>query len=152
MPSVLVETGFLTNKKEGAYLNSSNGQKKMANAIAQAVVTYKSKLNFDDNEVILEEETTPVVVADQIFEDVIFKVQLAASSRKLALKSYNFKGLGSLSRKQEGNLYKYFYGSTSNYTEIQRMLTEAKEKGYNTAFIVSFTKNNIQIPLKQVLN
>ncbi len=30
MPSVLVETGFLTNSKEGSYLNSSRGQSEMA--------------------------------------------------------------------------------------------------------------------------
>ncbi|MFT5983728.1 MAG: N-acetylmuramoyl-L-alanine amidase, partial [Ulvibacter sp.] len=34
MPSVLVETGFLTNKTEGAYLNSKKGQKEMASSIA----------------------------------------------------------------------------------------------------------------------
>ena len=38
MPSVLVETGFLTNKKEGAYLNSKKGQEQMSSAIAKAIV------------------------------------------------------------------------------------------------------------------
>ncbi|MGB6152436.1 MAG: N-acetylmuramoyl-L-alanine amidase [Pricia sp.] len=41
MPSVLVETGFLTNNEEGAYLNSSKGQSQMGTAIAEAVLTYK---------------------------------------------------------------------------------------------------------------
>ncbi len=41
MPSVLVETGFLTNKEEGAYLNSKKGQSQMGTAIAEAVLTYK---------------------------------------------------------------------------------------------------------------
>lgn len=41
MPSVLVETGFLTNKNEGAYLNSSKGQAEMGNAIATAILKYK---------------------------------------------------------------------------------------------------------------
>jgi N-acetylmuramoyl-L-alanine amidase len=40
MPSVLVETGFLTNKKEGAYLNSRKGQLEMARAMADAVIEY----------------------------------------------------------------------------------------------------------------
>ena len=34
MPSVLVETGFLTNKTEGSYLNSKKGQNEMADAIS----------------------------------------------------------------------------------------------------------------------
>jgi N-acetylmuramoyl-L-alanine amidase len=42
MPSVLVETGFLTNKLEGAYLNSKKGQSQMGNAIAKAILNYKN--------------------------------------------------------------------------------------------------------------
>ncbi len=41
MPSVLVETGFLTNDKEGAYLNSKEGQKEMGTAIADAILSYE---------------------------------------------------------------------------------------------------------------
>lgn len=42
MPSVLIETGFLTNKSEGAYLNSKKGQQEMGKAIAEAIITYKN--------------------------------------------------------------------------------------------------------------
>ena len=42
MPSVLVETGFLTNKQEGAYLNSKKGQAEMGTSIAEAIVDYKN--------------------------------------------------------------------------------------------------------------
>lgn len=41
MPSVLVETGFLTNTEEGAYLNSKKGQSQMGTAIAEALMAYK---------------------------------------------------------------------------------------------------------------
>src|SRR5690606_27347567 len=44
MPSVLVETGFLTNKNEGAYLNSKKGQEDMATAIAGAIRTYRANM------------------------------------------------------------------------------------------------------------
>ncbi|HEA22594.1 hypothetical protein LCGC14_0749690 [marine sediment metagenome] len=44
MPSVLVETGFLTNNDEGAYLNSQKGQSQMGTAIAEAVLTYKDNV------------------------------------------------------------------------------------------------------------
>ena len=41
MPSVLIETGFLTNRKDAAYLNSENGQMKIAESIVNAVKKYK---------------------------------------------------------------------------------------------------------------
>ena len=41
MPSVLVETGFLTHKEEGAFLNSKKGQSDMGTAIADAILRYK---------------------------------------------------------------------------------------------------------------
>lgn len=50
MPSVLVETGFLTNDKEGAYLNSKKGQLEMGSAVAKAILTYKNGVSsFDEN-------------------------------------------------------------------------------------------------------
>ncbi len=44
MPSVLVETGFLTNKEEGKYLNSGKGQVEMGTAIAKAIINYKNSI------------------------------------------------------------------------------------------------------------
>jgi N-acetylmuramoyl-L-alanine amidase len=40
MPSVLVETGYITNPGEEDYLNSRDGQKEIANCIINAVKTY----------------------------------------------------------------------------------------------------------------
>jgi N-acetylmuramoyl-L-alanine amidase len=45
MPAVLIETGFITNSEEEDYLNSDAGQKEMAEAIARAVVNYKSMVD-----------------------------------------------------------------------------------------------------------
>jgi len=39
-PAILVEAGFATNKDDGAFLDSALGQRKIANAIADGVVTY----------------------------------------------------------------------------------------------------------------
>ncbi|MBT7575291.1 MAG: N-acetylmuramoyl-L-alanine amidase, partial [Flavobacteriaceae bacterium] len=47
MPSVLVETGFLTNKKEGAYLNSKKGQREMSESIAKGILRYRNSINSD---------------------------------------------------------------------------------------------------------
>jgi N-acetylmuramoyl-L-alanine amidase len=42
MPSVLIETGFLTNAEEEKYLNSNDGQDKIANSILRAFSSYKN--------------------------------------------------------------------------------------------------------------
>ena len=52
MPSVLIELGFLTNKNEGYYLNSSNGQSEMATAIANAILSYKDGVDANLIEVV----------------------------------------------------------------------------------------------------
>ncbi|MFN5251160.1 MAG: N-acetylmuramoyl-L-alanine amidase family protein [Bacteroidia bacterium] len=45
MPSVLVETGFLTNASDRAYLKTETGQKTIAKGIYRAVRDYKSDLD-----------------------------------------------------------------------------------------------------------
>lgn len=40
MPSILVETGYITNRAEEDYLNSKEGQKEVADCIIKAVKTY----------------------------------------------------------------------------------------------------------------
>lgn len=40
MPSILVETGYITNKAEEDYLNSAKGQEELAGCIIRAVKTY----------------------------------------------------------------------------------------------------------------
>ncbi len=59
MPSVLIESGFLTNKNEGSYLNSSKGQSEMGKAIAEAVLAYKKGIASG-----IETVETPVVIED----------------------------------------------------------------------------------------
>lgn len=157
MPSVLVETGFLTNNEEGKFLNSSVGQDKMAKALSRAVTNYKKSIQASQNIESIDEATRSgsssiEVQKKRIVEGITFKVQIAASKRKLETKSYNFKGLKNMERVKEGRLYKYYYEATSDYNLVLKFLDEAKNTGYSEAFIVSFNKKNIKIPLNQVLN
>lgn len=148
MPSVLIETGFLTYKKEGIYLNSSKGQKQMSQAITKAILHYKTNLdqNVGDHIVVDLQDSEE----ELIYKDITFKVQIAASSKKLETMPYNFKGLNNVSRAKSGSVYKYFYGSTSNYNQIQKLKAEAKEKGFKSSFIVAF-KNGNRIALSKAL-
>jgi N-acetylmuramoyl-L-alanine amidase len=44
MPSILVETGFLSNQEEAKYLNSEKGQVYLASAMYRAIKSYKKML------------------------------------------------------------------------------------------------------------
>ena len=157
MPSVLVETGFLTNKKEGAYLNSKEGQAEMAREIANGILSYRNSIslatNDSQNPEITQEEIDDAIEAteERIYKDIVFRVQLAAVSKKINTKSSNFKGLKEVSRVKEGNLNKYYYGETSDYNKIQLMKKFAKEKGYDSCYIVAF-KDGEKLKLSDVLN
>jgi N-acetylmuramoyl-L-alanine amidase len=45
MPSILIETGFISNKKEEAYLASGEGQKEIAGNITSALKQYIGSLD-----------------------------------------------------------------------------------------------------------
>ena len=158
MPSVLIELGFLTNNEEGKYLNSDKGQKEMAKSISTSVIDYKESLDAIyyvpktpepevDND---DEKITVNVEGDKIYEGVTFKVQIAAGSTDIPLEPFNFNGLDQISKHQTGDLYKYYYGKTSNYTMVQELKDIAVSKGYPSSFIVAF-KNDELIPLSEAL-
>ena len=150
MPSVLIDTGFLTNKEEGPYLNSVNGQSKMAEAIVIAIEDYSHTINLDVLDDLENQSPVPVPVSankeskdfDDTFIGVTFKVQLVASSKKLEPKSSNFKGLTPVFREKEGKLFKYYFGATSSYSQINKLHQEAQASGYPSSYVVAFKEGN----------
>lgn len=141
MPSVLVELGFLTNKREGRYLNSSKGQSQMAVAIADAITKYINNLKIN---------TVSNNTVTKVFNAIEYKIQIASGKNRIATKSYNFKGLKGVQRVKVGSYYKYYYGISSNFKEVKKSLKKAKTKGYSSAFIVAF-KNGEKLPVKDAL-
>ena len=162
MPSILIETGFITNKTEGDYLNSATGKINMSKSISDAILDYKSKLNSDssstteglpnDTNVVSEgsEVIEPVATPSANTSSVIFKVQIAAGANKLATKSYNFKGLNQITRQKSNSIYRYFYGYTSNYSVAVELLNRAISKGYTTAYLVAY-KDGQKTTIKEAL-
>jgi len=219
MPSVLVETGFLTNKTEGAYLNSNKGQTEMGSAIAAAILDYKNTLNGNTAMEYVKKETANVAVAskeevkkpievpkkDQPKEkmvrvkqvvntpekpkelpketvvksketknesqevaaadskeegtdpiefkkksNLIYKVQLFASSREIPLNSENFKGLNKLTKEPVGKLYRYMYGNAESFFDAKLLKSNADAKGYTTSYVVAY-KDGKRISLDEAL-
>ncbi|TXE15092.1 N-acetylmuramoyl-L-alanine amidase [Seonamhaeicola algicola] len=151
MPSVLVELGFLTHKKEEDFLNSKKGKALMTKSLYNAVENYIKYFNLNKKSVSVSTSTPHAETTETVVDTSIeYKIQIAASSKALETKPYNFKGLSSISRVKEGNLYKYFYGSTHNYNSTKKLEEEAKSKGYKSSFVVAF-KNGKKITLAEAL-
>ncbi|MBT4915887.1 MAG: N-acetylmuramoyl-L-alanine amidase [Formosa sp.] len=151
MPSILIETGFITNKSEGDYLNSQKGKISISKSISDAILNYKSKLNSDP---LLETKALPNKLAEETEQKnknisvaeiqpnsskLIFKVQISAGPNRLSTKSYNFNGLSQISRQKLDSIYRYFYGNTSKYSIALELLKKAISKGYKTAYIVAYS-------------
>ena len=163
MPRVLVEMGFVSNKEEGEFLNSEDGQNKLAEAIAGAILDYKNEFfnpsnndNVKEDIKIIDKKEETIVketpkkeeivkkVEKATEKGIVFKIQISASTKELATSPSNFKGLSPISVESTGSLFKYFYASEKNYDAAKQKLEEAKQKGYKTAFIVAY-KDGIKI-------
>ena len=155
MPSVLVELGFLTHKREEDFLNSKRGKQLMTKSLFNAVEKYVNVYNEASSLDTVVSASDKEVFDDassskEAYSDIIFKVQIAAGARKLETKPYNFNGLRGVTSESIGNGYKYFYGNTSSYDDIKGYRLEALKKGYSSCFIVAY-KNGARINISEAL-
>ena len=156
MPRVLIEMGFVSNKPEGAFLNSEDGQNKLAEAISKAILGYRDDFFKIETATSVKKEepkkadTKLTSENNAALEGVTFKIQISASAKNLETLPKNFKGLSTISVEKENTIYKYFYGNTSSYTKAKQLLEEAKAKGYSSSFIVPL-KNGKKIKLSEAI-
>ena len=67
----------------------------------------------------------------------VFKVQILSSASKVKATDARFKGLSGVESYQDGGMYKYTVGSSTNYNEIYRLRKEVAQK-IPEAFIIAF--------------
>ena len=172
MPSVLIELGFLSNGEEGQYLNSEEGQNSMAESIASAIIAYRKEYSASGLDETYEEkqpmkivdydakDTSKTSKAKQVLSkhelkavktNVVFKVQFAAGTNNIKLNPANFNGLKDVSMTtSNGKLYKYAYGSTSDFSIAKEDLKVVQSKGYTLAYITAF-KDGKNITIQEAL-
>jgi N-acetylmuramoyl-L-alanine amidase len=161
MPSVLVETGFLTNSAEEKFLGSENGQDLIASAIFRAFRRYKEAIEKNSNfESIIktEEKELSQTNADpvkKVFvntaekDKLYFKVQVVVSRNQLKPDDPFFKSYKNVEEFKSGSWYKYAVGFTDSYKEIINYCSEVK-KDFPDAFVIA-VKNQEIIKLKDAL-
>ncbi|MES2799729.1 MAG: N-acetylmuramoyl-L-alanine amidase [Bacteroidota bacterium] len=148
MPSVLIETGFLTNVEEEKFLGDSTGQKKMAVSMFNAFEKYKNELEGVDSKTGssstattdtntsngTNNNSTPDVNKDK----VVFRVQIETADKKIASTNARFKGL-EIFEYQQDNLFKYTAGEfVMNFKEASDFKNKMRESGFPHAFVVAF--------------
>lgn len=143
MPSVLIETGFLTNKVEGKFLYSKVGQEQMSKSIAKSIIDYYKvqQVNVADSDFVNNENTnSQISIASEEKKGAFYKIQLASGKSRISTSSYNFKGIKNVERVAVGDFYKYYLGKYNNKEDANSDLSLAKSKGYKSAFIVGFNQ------------
>lgn len=170
MPGVLIETGFITNPEEEAYLISDYGQDIIASAIFRAFRDYKNIVESKSNLIATSGNTLPEVtgtpseaitfsgtgspsksstLVEAAGSPVEFKVQITASKKKIPSDSPMFAGLPSVTEYETGGMYKYAVESAYSFDEIMNRSSKIKER-FPDAFIIGVKDGKI-IPLNQAL-
>ncbi len=143
MPSVLIEAGFISNPQEAKYITSSKGQKELAYAIFKAFKEYKESIEAEGKKLNKQENTKKYPVT--------YKIQFLTASKITNLGDPAFKNLDKSLievKKIKDGLYKYYYGNTHTYKEINKYYKKVK-KDFKDAFLVAFDKEGDRIPLRK---
>lgn len=156
MPSVLIETGFLTNPNEEKFLGNISGQKNMAELMFQAFEKYRNQIegkNTTQDEIDVPdlEKQTLEIIAEKDSSGLIFRVQIETSEKQLTSNASIFEDLKIFEYKQD-LLYKYCTGVFPDDVEGAKNLKKSLiEKGYQNAFVVAFL-NGERISIDKAIN
>jgi N-acetylmuramoyl-L-alanine amidase len=169
MPSVLVETGFITNPAEEKYLVSKEGQDYLASSIFRACRDYLNSIDSrsgisyepeipeeEDEDTILIQNpglgtvpTTDSLVTSSLSGKISFMVQVKTTSSKTEIKAENFKGLTDIVQFSFPGRFKYASG---NFPDLPAAINYSKKVKalYPDAFVIAVQDNKI-LPLQEAL-
>lgn len=151
MPSVLVETGFITNQSEERYLNTKQGQDSFASAIFRACKDYiddidnKSSISVGEPGETNKNNSGTLLPAGK----TVFMVQVATTITRTDIKPENFKGLTDIIEINAQDRFKYATGIFDEYSQAVKYRQKI-ETIYPDAFVIAVKDNKI-LPLQQAL-
>ena len=135
MPSILIETGFISNEEEEKYLMSETGQDYLASAIYRAIRDYLASLDVEEQEV--KKVTDPGQTASTTENTLFYRLQVATTSAPVADPNEKFKGKPDIFEYKDGNKYKYMIGRFATLDEATSYKKVINAE-YPDAFIVPF--------------
>lgn len=164
MPSVLIETGFLTHGEEEKYLKSDAGQDQIAEGILRAFKNYKSwidgasvKRDKTSEGPIIKPSESPVVSVKETIEvkqesvdlsGIVYRVQIFSSTAKYKKNHPKFKNRNDIWMYSADGMWKYTAGTFDKLEEALNLQAQLKADGFSDAFVVAF-KNGERISVKE---
>ncbi len=166
MPSVLIEVGFISNKKEEEFITSDEGQDYLASAIYRSVKEYKNaienKSQFDHlsgNSSTSSNDKTystapefpkPIINTNTTDLSIRFHVQILNSTTAKDTNLADFKGIKNIIELKQDAIFKYVVGNETDFAKTQA-LKNSLVKQFPDAFIIA-TKGDQIISLQQAIN
>ncbi len=150
MPSVLIETGFLSNEEEEERIGSDDGQYAVAKSICDALASFfdvhqekklasktYNKVTNDEDDSIANQESS----RKKQNKKISYRIQFAAMKQEADKKSMAMlEKVGSIHKVQENGYFKYQIGDFESQDKAEEVRKEIAKLGYNSSFIVSRIK------------
>ncbi len=143
MPSILIETGFLSNPDEEKYLASDKGQTETAQAIYSAFKSYKQNVEVAAARTEIKTENK-----SQNSDELLFGVQILIAAKPLKKGDLDLKGIENAYEELDRGSYKYTVERFTSLDEAIDLQVKMREKGFKDAFIVPF-HNKKRISMKE---
>jgi N-acetylmuramoyl-L-alanine amidase len=154
---------FVEYKLEMEGVNSSEIAKEESRLFASWDSTLSVVLNLKLNEEKLKEQQKKVELSrdsvDQLIKnresdeekiklknlnyknyEVLFRVQITSSSKKIPLNSRKFKDVNDVFEYKTGDVYKYAVGNCVTQKEASELQSKVRQTSFNDAFVVAFYK------------
>ncbi len=151
MPSVLIETGFISNETEELFLSTEYGQTIVASAIFRAFREYKILIeSHSDFTIKKNEPTTEDELIDKYTEpEIMFSIILKSSTIRLTPTDPSFEGIENIQEHYNKGIYKYTVPEVADYDQIT-ILHKQIIKTLPDAYIIAY-KNGENISIEQAL-
>lgn len=138
MPSVLIETGFITNPEEENYLNHNQDQ--IADCIYKAFVNYLASVRGVSPQSLLG-VATPAAPAPGV--KYTYKIQLLVSENKYDSDNQLFSKFDDKVSREKlsgdgSTVYRYMLGAYQTEKDADDKLDRIKLMGYKDAFVVAY--------------
>lgn len=171
MPSILVESAFLSNEDDAKYISTQNGLLKVSTAIAEGIILYYHKSIQEKADLIasngpayqsnhskpgtksdvgskitktLSSKNTVVKKESEepLAEKVVYSIQIASMTKPFKPEvDPVFSKLDDIVERVEEDLYKYTAGQYQKLEEALAAREEIRSKGIKGAFVVAYQGN-----------